>query len=52
LVHALVTIFLLGLWLPVWILVGLGNATEPYRCTVCGTAEPSGHRLRRFAIGR
>ena len=36
LVHALVTLFLCGLWLPVWIVVGIVNASHRPHCTQCG----------------
>lgn len=32
--HLLTTIFLCGLWLPIWILWSL--VPQPWRCTVCG----------------
>lgn len=35
LVHALVTLFLFGLWIPVWIVASMNK--QPYRCTRCGT---------------
>ena len=35
LVHALVTFFLCGLWLPVWIWVALFGGSR-WRCTHCG----------------
>jgi hypothetical protein len=37
LVHALVTLFLCGLWVPVWIIACFMK--EPYRCTRCGTRK-------------
>lgn len=37
LVHALVSIFLCGLWIPVWILAAASNASQPYRCNQCGS---------------
>lgn len=39
--HLLATVFLCGLWLPVWILVALGLGREPYRCPECGYAMGS-----------
>lgn len=36
LIHALVSLFLLGLWIPVWILVTLGNNMGRWRCSQCG----------------
>lgn len=42
LVHALVTLFLCGLWLPIWILASLSVA--PWRCSQCGEAvRPAGN---------
>jgi hypothetical protein len=38
LVHALVTLFLLGFWLPIWLMAGIRNGSKPYRCTTCGQA--------------
>lgn len=34
LVHALVTLFLCGLWAPVWLIAA--TSLGPYRCTKCG----------------
>jgi hypothetical protein len=36
-VHALVTLFLCGLWLPVWVLILVQNESIPFRCRYCGT---------------
>ena len=36
LVHALVSLFLCGLWIPVWIIATLGNNMARWRCTQCG----------------
>jgi len=35
--HLLLSIFTLGIWLIVWLLIG--GKTGPYRCSVCGTRE-------------
>ncbi len=35
-VHALVSLFLCGLWIPVWIIVTLNASTAPYFCSQCG----------------
>lgn len=35
LIHGLVTLFLCGLWAPVWIIVAM-NGNGPWRCTKCG----------------
>ncbi len=37
LIHAVVTLFLCGLWLPVWIVAALRNSFKPYRCVQCGS---------------
>ena len=40
--HLLITIFLCGLWLPVWIIHALVDSLspgEPWRCQNCGTAR-------------
>lgn len=34
LVHAIVTLLLCGLWLPIWFIASLSDA--PWRCSVCG----------------
>jgi len=34
--HAILTLFMCGLWLPIWILVAIGKIGG-YRCTVCGS---------------
>lgn len=34
--HALVSLFLLGLWIPVWILIAIGSGKEPASCVKCG----------------
>ena len=36
LVHALVTLFLCGLWLPVWIYLSYTETYTPWRCNTCG----------------
>lgn len=42
LVHLLATIFLCGFWLPIWIIMALGNSIgRPMRCLTCGTAPAS-----------
>ena len=47
LVHALVSLFLCGLWLPIWILAAAANGSEPYRCVQCGS-KASGSSARAF----
>lgn len=38
LLHAILTLFLCGFWFPIWVLAGLVNAAQAYRCSQCGTA--------------
>jgi hypothetical protein len=38
LLHALITIFLCGFWLPVWAVIALTGGS-PLRCTRCGTTD-------------
>jgi hypothetical protein len=45
--HALVSLFLCGLWIPVWILAAASNASEPYRCSQCGS-KVRGSSIRVF----
>jgi hypothetical protein len=40
LVHALVTIFLFGLWLPIWVLACV--CKKPFRCQRCGSVTSAG----------
>lgn len=36
--QGVLTFFTCGLWLPIWVLTGLGRLlTKRYRCTRCGT---------------
>jgi hypothetical protein len=39
--HALITLFLAGIWLPVWILHALANSRSsvPFRCAQCGAVQ-------------
>lgn len=37
--HLLITIFLCGLWIPVWILMAFSAENNPYRCTFCGYGD-------------
>lgn len=39
LAHALITLFLCGLWIPVWIIITISNNGQPYRCTQCGSTD-------------
>lgn len=36
--HLLVSVFLCGLWLPVWFLIAVTN-DAPFLCSICGTAS-------------
>jgi hypothetical protein len=36
LLHALVSLFLCGAWIPVWIIVGIVNVSRSPRCAQCG----------------
>lgn len=48
LVHALVSLFLCGLWLPVWLLVSMGS--KPWLCSQCGTPQkPAGNSTAALA---
>lgn len=38
LIHALVSLFLCGAWIPIWLLITLFSR-EPFRCTACGTSD-------------
>lgn len=35
-VHGIVSVFLLGLWIPVWIMIALTAGNEPAQCVKCG----------------
>jgi hypothetical protein len=42
-VHALVSLFLVGLWIPIWIVIALGSGKEPAACVKCGNRRlPTG----------
>jgi hypothetical protein len=34
--HLVLTVLTLGWWSPVWLLMGLANMFQPYRCGFCG----------------
>jgi predicted RNA-binding Zn-ribbon protein involved in translation (DUF1610 family) len=36
LVHAVITLFLCGLWIPVWIITTMSQNNSPYYCSKCG----------------
>ena len=52
--HLLATLFLCGLWLPIWILHGmLTSGEEPFLCQFCGTdAETSAAMLSQAGEGK
>lgn len=35
--HVLLSVCTCGLWLPIWLLVGVSDASQPYRCPYCGS---------------
>ena len=35
-VHALVSLFLVGLWIPIWILIAVSSGNDPATCVKCG----------------
>lgn len=37
--HLLITLFLCGLWIPVWILHSINTESSPYHCLSCGYAD-------------
>lgn len=42
-VHAIVSVFLIGLWIPVWIFIALGSGKDVATCVKCGNRRlPSG----------
>ncbi len=46
LAHGLVTLFLCGLWIPVWIIAAAINGSRPFRCTQCGSPMPLAGQVR------
>jgi hypothetical protein len=53
--HLLLSIFTVGFWIPIWILLGLSSGRSVPSCTVCGTkakanAGPSGEVTALIAI--
>ena len=51
LIHAVVSLFLCGLWIPIWILAALINGLQAYRCVQCGSAADAGVRKGLVAVG-
>lgn len=39
--HLILSIVTFGLWVFVWVLVSLSNASNPYRCPSCGHVTKS-----------
>jgi hypothetical protein len=37
--HLLLSVFTVGLWIPVWVLLGFGSAATKPRCQVCGMKQ-------------
>ena len=37
--HAVLSLFACGLWLPVWAFIGFTNTRAPFRCSSCGSEE-------------
>src|SRR5215213_8655634 len=35
-IHLLVTLFLCGLWIPIWILIAIDAGNKPFFCSQCG----------------
>ena len=50
--HLLITVFLLGLWLPFWIMLSVFSGSSTTACTVCGKTERySRHKQAAIAFG-
>ena len=52
--HLLLSVFTIGFWIPVWILVALSSGSEAPSCTVCGAkgkAASNGSATALIAIG-
>ncbi|MDE2101200.1 MAG: hypothetical protein KGL39_28400 [Patescibacteria group bacterium] len=50
LAHAVISLFLCGFWIPMWIVVGANNATRTARCTQCGALARGSAREMAAAI--
>ena len=49
--HALVSLFLCGLWLPVWVIADEMAKAGAFRCQVCGWQGPrEGFKFSDFAV--
>lgn len=40
LLHLVLSVLTLGLWLIVWVAVGIANSSKPSRCVTCGEPKP------------
>jgi len=50
--HLLLSLFLCGLWLPIWIILSIVNSTPPpFRCSRCGQTMGGGGGSHSKAIG-
>ena len=47
--HLLLSLFTLGLWVPIWILLAIVPDSEPWRCSVCGSAGETDHFWLKLA---
>lgn len=34
--HLLLSVVTMGIWVPVWLLIGISNSMEKGKCSVCG----------------
>ncbi len=46
--HLLITLFLLGMWLPVWILMAFSPG--PWTCSTCGSRDQWGQRTNLIKL--
>jgi hypothetical protein len=46
LLHLLISVFMCGFWLPIWLILA-ACYSEPYRCTRCGQVQGNGRRPYR-----
>ena len=42
--HLLLSVFTLGLWLPIWLVVGIASAATPPACQTCGSTDSPNRR--------
>ena len=38
--HLLITLATCSLWIPIWLLLAVGNSFEPFTCDFCGQRKP------------